>query len=299
MAWMETAVRGLRGGLCALTVAVAIASCGGRHPTAIVPVPTPVATNPADLRYPLDAYELTPRQAAERDYLGQRFERACMRRFGFDFLPGLSNDVDRATATAKEFSSRRYGITALPIAKVYGYGLSPTTTGTAAPQSADSLPRPEVAVLTGQAHGAPAGGCVGEAARTVGTSLVSDADARTVAQIGQDAFLHAKSDRRVRAVFAAWSRCMARKGYSYSDPFRAAGDPRWQGKNAAPSALELAVAHADISCKAATNLVGITFAVEADYQNAAVAKNATTLARVRKELAAQAGTLEALLKARR
>ena len=267
-----------------------------RGSPAMMPVPT--TTTMDTLRYPLANFQLTPRQEAQQEYLNQRLERDCMRRFGFDFLPGLRDQTDQAVAISAEFASRRYGITDPALAARFGYRLSTATGGPGAPQSVNDLPRPALAALTGRA-GAPAdtpvGGCAGAAARALGISDRSSTGAQTVTGIGRTAFTSAQADPKVRAAFTAWARCMADQDHPYTDPYQAAADPRWQD-GAAPSDLQLAVARVDLDCKAATNLVGIAFAVEAGYQVTGISHNARALERVRADLATQVQRLTTLLR---
>jgi hypothetical protein len=132
--------------------------------------------------------------------------------------------------------------------------------------------------LLGFAPGARIGtsrpaGCLTQASDELygsGRSGVSD----PVPSIAVQASTWTQSDPRVLAVDAAWSVCMARQGYRYSNPEQAA-DAHWPST---PSAIETATAVADAACKQLVNLPNTWLAVEAAYQAALVGQNLTTLA---------------------
>ena len=74
------------------------------------------------------------------------------------------------------------------------------------------------------------------------------------------------TDSRVVAAVAGWSSCMKTAGFIYPDPLAAIGDAQWQGNGSSvASALEIATASADVSCKISTNLIGVELAVQTAY----------------------------------
>ena len=85
-----------------------------------------------------------------------------------------------------------------------------------------------------------------------------------VAQISEESFARTRSDPRTLAVFSKWSACMSAHGYSYSNPFQPAASVN---QSATPTQTEIQTAMTDVACKRKTNLLGITYAVQADYQN--------------------------------
>ncbi|MFJ1679804.1 hypothetical protein ACIODT_33505 [Streptomyces sp. NPDC088251] len=93
-----------------------------------------------------------------------------------------------------------------------------------------------------------------------------------------------------------WSTCMRTAGFSYRDPDAAVDDPRWDLRSAAPSRAEIAVAAAGISCKLRTNLLGVNFAVEAEYENAAIGDHSRELDAVRAHRDAEAERLPRLMR---
>ncbi len=118
--------------------------------------------------------------------------------------------------------------------------------------------------------------------------------ARLAQEIQEKAFSQTQTDHRVRAVYAAWAACMRQRGHDYPNPFKAAADAKWN-MGAPPTAAEIRTAQADVACKQRTNLLGITFAVEAGYENAAIAQNPAALAALRSVLTAQARSLARML----
>lgn len=73
-----------------------------------------------------------------------------------------------------------------------------------------------------------------------------------------------------------WSRCMKAAGFEYEDPIAAIGDVEWRETENA-TALEIAVATADVGCKVETNLVGLGAAVQSAYDNRYIGENVPEL----------------------
>jgi hypothetical protein len=112
-----------------------------------------------------------------------------------------------------------------------------------------------------------------------------------VPAIAEQASMWTQTDPRVVAVNAAWSRCMARRGYHYDSPQQAA-DHNWP-KN--PTAAETATAVADVSCKQQVNLTNTWLTVEAAYQTALIGQNIGTLANLQASFQSALSRVEALL----
>jgi hypothetical protein len=302
----------------ASVVVVAGCSAGGPGTRAVpvaTPVPTPAPASVAQLQLPIAAYELTDQESAEEDYLSQRLTQVCMRQLGFRYLPGLSaGDIADDVRTERELDSRRYGVTDLAVVRADGYHLPPWTLGAWPPPRLNTLPHAEQAALLGPGTGPggessgaavnsysranlPPGGCLGwsqSELAAAGVNVQESSDSELAAQIQQDAFEKAQSDPRVRAVFAKWSACMRSHGYDYSTPFKAAGDPRWN-MTAPASRSEIKTAETDVACKLQTNVLGVDFAVESDYENTAIAENAGALAQAKADNNIQARGLNRLL----
>jgi hypothetical protein len=113
--------------------------------------------------------------------------------------------------------------------------------------------------------------------------------AALVAQLRLESFERAQADPRVRKVFAEWSSCMRASGYVYATPFRPAFNLA-----APPTAREVHAAKADVACKYRTNLLGVAYAVQADYQNALIASHAQPLAAIKAQVKEQQQALTAV-----
>ncbi|MCX4395090.1 hypothetical protein [Streptomyces sp. NBC_01767] len=298
----------------ALATPFLVSACGGGPPgTPAVrpPVATPAPTTTVGLRLPLNVYLPTVGEQATGEYLVYRVQQHCMRGYGSRYLPHLSSDyIGTTVATWREYESRRYGISERAIAAERGYHLAEEPGGARAPQIATALSLPEREVLSGRTadgrasstpargHVVPDDGCAGQAERAVHTD---DAEAvqrgnDLVALLRREAFERSRSDPRVAAVNRTWSSCMRSKGFAYRDPDAALEDPRWNLRSTRPSRAEIAVATADIACKLRTNLLGVNFAVEAEYENAAIAAHPQELAEVRTHKAAESERLPGLMR---
>lgn len=298
----------------ALAASLLVSGCGGGPPGTSAtrpPVATPTPTTTVDLRLPLNAYLPTPEEQATGEYLIYRVEQRCMRGYGFRYLPHLSSDyIDTTVATWREYESRRYGISERTIAARRGYHLGEATAETRAPQAATTLSVPERRVLSGQEPNGqelttpvrnkdvPDGGCAGLADRTVHGDRAAEVQRGydLVARLRGEAFDRSRSDPRVAAVNRRWSSCMRSTGFTYRDPDAAIEDARWDLLSAGPSRAEVAVATADISCKLRTNVLGVNFAVETGYENAAIDAHARELAKARDHKASEAERLPGLMR---
>jgi hypothetical protein len=298
-----------------LLAGCAVAGSGARQslpPTDPTSKPVPAAAAPSlvsasvlrlQVPSPINAYELTPAQAAQEKYLTERATQVCMGNFGLTYDPGLSaSAVSQGVQIDQEFQSRMYGVSDPAAVRTYGYHLPTWTQGTAAPDLISALPPAELSVLEGSVpsydgRAVPQGGCRGWAAdqltelgidTSTGQPNESTAESQVV-QIQTNSFEQAQSDPRVLAVFGEWSACMRTHGDSYRTPFDAAGDPRWA--TSAPTAPEIATAEQDLACKTQVNLLGVDSAVVADYQNTAISANSTVLATAKAQVAEQGTSL--------
>ena len=302
-----------------MTVGATLSACGSaRAAPPPKPVPTPVPTSAAKLQLPIGTYELTEPENAEEDYVSQKMLQACMQQFGFKgFLAGLSGkSVTDEVRMFQEFDSRRYGVSDPVAARDYGYHLPPWAGGSNVPKP--KIPAAELTVLTGaapdqpgrQAAGPsavgaadnydgkqiPSGGCQERAIQGLeATGVGQQATGRSglAAQIRSESYHRTLTDHRVLAAFGQWSACMRAHGYDYSAPLQAATDSRWNF-NAPPARTEIQTATTDVACKLKTNVLGITFAVESDYENDSIGQNAQQLAEVKAETDFQGRTIQRL-----
>lgn len=93
----------------------------------------------------------------------------------------------------------------------------------------------------------------------------------------------AQASPAVRKVFAAWSACMAGKGYTVPSPPQAAG--RFSISTPKPSQREIDMAVADVRCKDRAHVVPVWFGVEYQMEETSIQRNFTQLAAIRKKLA--------------
>ncbi|MFJ4792878.1 hypothetical protein [Kitasatospora purpeofusca] len=266
----------------------------GPAPAAAPPVVDAIPTlDTADGRaLPIAQYLISPDEDRRIETARTALIGSCMKRFGFDYAP-------EANGTKPDLMVRRYYLTDAASAAVQGYHWG--APADRAQQSATPQPpAPEMQAVLGQGRDAPAdpaapagrtynglaippGGCLGEADDTLtrgGGILQDDAGAL---EINGRSFADSMADGRVKAAFAAWSRCMKEKGQTYASPVDAVGDERWFSSPTA-TAPEIAAATADIGCKQQNNVVGIWFAVETAYQDRAVQADLKRLEQTRKAI---------------
>nr|BFD87433.1 hypothetical protein StreXyl84_68340 [Streptomyces sp. Xyl84] len=296
--------------LCALLLALTTACTFGRaQPGQEVP---PAATHApgADVRslhLPIERYMLTPAQTARYDWVAASLVRECMREFGFTY------PVSHAPATgvrALQYSVmfRRYGVTDPDAARTWGYHVprdEPPSTATAGraqakPPALSAQARTVLSgvdVTTGRriteylGRRIPVNGCYGAPDRALGMrSSASDGlqgpgtgAGGVVSRIKAESFVASSRDPRVTAVFRRWQQCMERNGYRVpADPLSASARlPALDLPE--PDHAELAQARTDVACKQQTNLVGVWFAVESAYQEAAITRERDGLTRVARD----------------
>lgn len=284
---------------------------GGGISAKATPVPVPTPSSMEELRFPLDAYAVPDSQLAQEQVLVKILTESCMQKFGFLPKPviDISGTLDRLVRTWEHMRSRRYGISDRKSASTYGFRL-PNWMDALPVKSLDSRPVQELAVLEGRTTGAagsnyrgipiPPGGCRGEAYRLIYKERPSGEG--LIKKISALSFQRLESDPRARAVSAKWSKCMSRKGYNYPDPWHSGdgfygedGEAGPSGsQNPTPAELKAAVAHVD--CTYETNVLGVMFAVESDFQNVEIEKNADALNEEKKRLEAHAKQLQEMVK---
>ncbi|CUU55508.1 hypothetical protein Ga0074812_105159 [Parafrankia irregularis] len=280
--------------LAVLAALVLLASCAGGKPDSEPAEPAEPAIGAAPkllassgLRLPVEDYLPTQDQLDRLSQANLTLIQRCMARFGvrYDVQPTPGGIYGPVSLT-----DRRYGITDAELARTAGYGLGARDPALQPKPARPDLDADGQTVLTGQGssvvHGlaVPADGCLGEADRALVRSVPKPDDLRRGNNLQMGTFEVTKRDSRVRAVFVAWSACMKEAGYHYADPLVVAGDPAFTSP---PSTTQIAVALADIACKARTNLVGEWFTVESAYQRRAIDADPTGFARTRAALAAR------------
>lgn len=129
--------------------------------------------------------------------------------------------------------------------------------------------------------------------------------------LGNDIATDVQQDADVTAAAGAWSACMAKNGYSFSQP-QNVGKAEFQAMyggqhfisastqvSAAANRAQIAVAVADADCTQASDLAGIYFAVQASYEQQLVSANQqaldTAVSQYRAAYASELSKLSALL----
>lgn len=236
----------------------------------------PTVNSGTDIVLPLDAYLLTGKQQKTVYTAVLIIGQDCMKRFGLAWPVNPPTVGDETPP-----NDRRYAIIDPAKVKTLGYHLPEATT----PQTEQKQPTADAMnvwagrgeqVFGGQP--VPAGGCAGEAFRQLAQGAPK-ADTSIPEKLQSDSYARTKADSRVVHTFAEWSTCMKAKGYSYPDPYIAAGDQRWQTAKA--DSTEITVATADVTCKSQTNLPGLMLAVETAYQDRAAVQHATDLTAIK------------------
>ena len=289
-------VPGPGGGFLAVPAA---AGFNGRPKITVPPIPSAASGQTVSL--PLNSYAdvASLEQTALADAQSLLTQK-CMAARGFVYTSQTTPIQEQTVLQNIEY---RFGVTSLSDASTYGYrppaGTGPPPGGffLGGFSSFNALrqdPALTVALL-GFAPGVRIGpirqpGCLMLANNEIyrpGSYQGGD----PVPAIAQQASLWTQTDPRVLAVNAAWSRCMAQRGYHYGSPQQAA-EHNWPAR---PTAAEAAVAVADVTCKQQVNLPNTWLTVEAAYQTALIGQNIATLANLQASFRGALNRVEALL----
>jgi hypothetical protein len=242
-----------------------------------------------ELILPVNAYGYT---VPERNRLGwarQVLTGACMRQLGYRYVVDAAQYQRVATIDLADNgvygNKRRYVVTDPATAGRYGYHKVSTATGAQAvggrrnpgAMTTDEreglfgvLPDGKSATHTADGRPIPAGGCIGAADTTLARAGQAG-KAEPVNRLGGESYQHSLGDARVRAVFQAWSRCMAGRGYHVTSPLRIIDGFDLDTRTVTPA--EIATARADVSCKQQTHLTDIWFDSEEAYQEKQIKGN--------------------------
>lgn len=276
--------------------------------SASTPRPTPGVELPARTVpiLPIRQYMFTDVQASRAIDAQYRLAQKCMQSFGLDFNPPAP--MPKTEAAEIDRVNRRYGITNIDTARVFGYhppadivttsDNQPLLINTLDPDrklvffgpprdSPDIKPRPSY-------HGRPVPfeGCIGDASRQIaGTGEFGHVE--LAAQIDRDSMDASLRDSQVTAVIGQWSACMKQAGYTYLDPYKAGADRRWY--TPAPTQPEITAALADITCKDRTHLINIWSGVERTYQLKQIADHNAELSAVEQDKQHQFDVINSVL----
>ncbi len=271
---------------------------GGRPKINVGPIPA--ADSSQVINLPLGTYaDVAYSQQTVLSEAATLLTQKCMSGRGFVYT---AQATPAQVQTLVQDAEYPFGVTSATDAATYGYGQPKSSSPQGGPAFLGGFafgdltkqPRAWVAALLGFAPGQRIGphqiqGCLAEANNELYGSGGGLSD--PVPQIAIQSATWTQSDPRVEAVDAAWSRCMALRGYKYNTPQQAAG-AHWPSK---PTPTETATAEADVACKQAVNLDNTWLAVEAAYQAALIGQDLTTLANLQGSFAKMLNRAEALL----
>lgn len=227
-----------------------------------------------DIYVPIYEYKANDQQLWTLQAASDQILENCMHAAGFDTF-------NANPGTFHAIPDRRYGVTDMSTAEQNGYDFPAAframvaTEPTAIP--AGALPvGAELVALAGKQTASPTtngsarpGGCEGQAQSELAPQgnyeSTPEADA-----IASDSFNLISTDPKAVAATKAWSACMAKDGYRYTDPF---GPTTQYSPYQTLTADEIATAVADVKCKQSTHLTSIWQGVEASYENQQIEQN--------------------------
>ncbi|WP_433893570.1 hypothetical protein [Streptomyces sp. CA-111067] len=249
------------------------------------PAPVPTTGLASGLVLPLEAYMENYDQEVAINKARGNLESACMARYAFTFAPKSGGSAPSGYDGAN--MPRRYGVADPAEAARYGYHLADDTAPPSQPPMSDAEyvvlmgslhPRPDTNPTPPPYHGkaVPAGGCVGEATRTLQGTAPGSADLSLPERLDVESLQKAQDRPGVRHALAAWSGCMAARGYKAATPFDAMRLPP-SAAGPKPDKQEIATAVADVSCKQRTGLVRTWFDAEVTVQHQQIAADKPAL----------------------
>ncbi|WP_129799381.1 hypothetical protein [Streptomyces sp. F001] len=226
--------------------------------------PPTIADDLANLRYPIEETELSINERYTLHYAEDLLMEDCMEAAGYDWNP---IEPPRQFFSA---DSRRYGIMDLPAAVNYGYHLPPPPQ-----EAADRIVRDNELTPAERriAFGADnRSGCYEKAHKEI-TGPKPEVDLKLFNTLNRKSLHESKQDPAVKQTVEAWSQCMKRSGYTYSNPFEAAGDPAWSKEKTA-NEKEREAAAADVKCKQKVDLITTWASAEIRLQKDYIRQNA-------------------------
>jgi hypothetical protein len=260
-------------------------SSAGRPKITVPPIPAASSASPVTL--PLSSYEdVAILQQSALAQANTLLTQKCMAGRGFSYSATATPSGEEAIVQGTEYG---YGVSSLAAAGAYGYGQPGSGSGQgpgpaflggfASFGDLAKQPRAWTVALLGFAPGARIGADQSEGCLPLAGALLNGNGgglSDPVPTIAVEASQWTQSDPRVLVVEAAWSRCMAARGYKYSNPQQAA-DAHWPKT---PTPRETAIATADVTCKQQVNLVNTWLTVEAAYQSALIGQDLATLSQL-------------------
>lgn len=280
-----------------LAALFAIVGCG--RPATAPSAQSPVAAVTTVPSLPIQRFMFTFPEIAQADHARFVLASRCMKTFGIDFTPPPIDEAEIGMQV--ELQSRRYGITDAAVAATRGFQPPVEATTRSIQALTAGMDAAEIEVFDGPRPGQPPAryhgkpipptGCDGAAIQAIAPHG-NFAHSRLTAGISAESFQQSQKDPAVIAVFQRWSACMRQAGYDYPTPLASAEDARWTGP---VTPVQIAAAHADLTCKTRTDLVQVWYGVESRLQNAAIATNQAELNRLGSDRDAQLTAARSIL----
>ncbi|MGW9348950.1 hypothetical protein [Nocardiopsis flavescens] len=238
----------------ALCLALGLAACGAAAPNDAEGGGSgflPAGAQVRELVLPFDVYTFSPFEMRTLRYAEDLLVRDCMRGRGMDWRVQPAPDEEGTDPPHR----RRYGVAEPEVAARHGYGAPALSRDEALVEQVRQERRTLPATEHRAAHGDEGGaGCL-EQGREGMAEGVPDRDEDLLNTYIRSGFEASAEDPAVVEAFAAWSACMADRGFDYREPDEAAEDPRWADREGEPSSVETEAATADVDCKETASVV--------------------------------------------
>lgn len=261
----------------------------------------PTGTKPAGpdiaASLPLARYAVTVEEKAVLNKAESKVRNSCLQDFGEPPMPSpdvpLPATATPATIDAMAFSTRNRprstGISCRPSRRRPG-GFPQPSPRQAALLSGVAADGKQLTAYRGRP--VPPGGCSADARRRIYAEHNANAGREAAQSIDMESYKSSLKDPGVVASFAAWSRCMHSRGFTYTSPLTVTDDPRFADAEA--DAKERAVATADVECKQRVGLAETWLAAESTVQRKMIESKKTELASLlasRKKMLADAAAV--------
>jgi hypothetical protein len=277
-------MRRIEWAVLAVLLTSCVAGCAARPEPARAPAEAPPPEPGTVL--PLDGYRSSPEEQERSDRAQLALERRCLDRFGLQWVGPGQQVLQAGRRIAESTRAERFGLVDAEQAASYGYHPPPWSLHSEAAVRSSASDHDEEApadvrqVLYGQAQSVngvpvPAGGCRAEAAHRLTEGTDGRADLSLLTSLPARADREAAKDARAAELVGRWNACLRRAGYDYASPAAASQDARWSGRQA--TAVEIAVATADVRCKDEVDYLPALVQVTAEHQRLLIAEHAAAL----------------------
>lgn len=256
-----------------VAIAALTVSCSGSSPERRdlkVPEPTEQAM---DLRFPLEKYELSNSDMHLIYEASDILVRSCMKESGKTWAA-----IKFPKAVGEWRGRLHFGLIEIEVARRFGYSAANELTNPPEVREVVGEMKERFAKL-GQDEIRQAEKCQDEA----NLKLTRNATAPFAKfnDLKEETYNAARRDPRVLEAEKAWSSCMRKSGFKYTEPSQPSNDPKWAKRPAGQaSSEERTTAEADVKCKQHVNLVEIQFNIESNLEQKAIEENLEYLNRI-------------------